>query len=129
LFRSEVGAPGAASAEIIRKYAGNEPIMPVGEAPIWSNPTTWWREEHVFKAEHDGRAAESVEEYVAWSQKRQAEALSYAIRSCKKRFPSCGGIIIWMGHDCFPCPANTSLIDFDLNDKPAAKAVEEAFKS
>ena len=101
--------------------------MPVGEAPIWSNPTTWWREEHVFKAEHDGRAAASVEEYVAWSQLRQAEALKYAIMSCKRRFPSCGGIIIWMGHDCFPCPANTSLIDFDLNDKPAAKAVAAAF--
>ncbi|MBO4527084.1 MAG: hypothetical protein J5743_05625 [Victivallales bacterium] len=129
LFRSEVGAPGAASAEIIRKYAGKEDVMPVGEAPIWSNPTTWWREEHVFKAENDGRAAESVEEYVAWSQKRQAEALKYAILSCKRRFPSCGGIIIWMGHDCFPCPANTSLIDFDLNDKPAAKAVAAAFRS
>ena len=72
--------------------------MPVGEAPIWSNPTTWWREEHVFKAEHDGRAAESVEEYVTTGDasvlKRKMEAaLMHVLRSVKWDMFSLGPII------------------------------------
>ena len=45
------------------------------------------------------------------------------------RFPRCGGFIIWMGHDCFPCPSNTSIIDAEGNPKPAYHAVAEIFRS
>ena len=74
-----------------------------------------------------GRASATLEEYVTWSQERQARALSYAMNAMKSRFPSIGGAIVWMGHDSFPCTANTSVIDFEGNLKPAALALSEIF--
>ena len=128
LFRAESGAPGAAPAEIIRQYAGEFDPMPVSEEnPVWRRPLTWWVEADAFAAEH-GRAAETLEEYVTWSQARQAEALSIAVGACKERFPRCGGILLWCGHDCYPCPANTSIIDFHGEPKPAALALREIWK-
>lgn len=49
--------------------------------------------------------------------------LSYVVNACYKRFPKCGGVILWMGHDCYPAPVNTSLFDHDGNPKPAASAI------
>jgi len=34
-----------------------------------------------------------------------------------------------MGHDCFPCAANTSVIDVDAVPKPAYYALKEIFTS
>jgi len=33
-----------------------------------------------------------------------------------------------MGHDCFPCPSNNSVIDCDGNLKPAANALRAVFR-
>ena len=66
---------------------------------------------------------------MAWSQARQADALAAAARACKRRFPRCGGIIIWMGHDCVPCTANTSIVDFDGAPKAAALALAKIFRT
>ncbi|MFZ4397965.1 MAG: glycosyl hydrolase 2 galactose-binding domain-containing protein [Kiritimatiellia bacterium] len=124
LFRAETGAPGAAPADIIRQYAGDFEPFPVSEnSPVWRRPLTWWIEVDAFKAEH-GRDPQNLEEYVAWSQARQAEALVAAVQSSKARFPRIGGILLWCGHDCYPCPANTSIIDFHGNPKPAALALK-----
>ena len=90
----------------------------------WSRPYTWWLEIDIFKRE-TGKDAESVEEYVDWSQKRQAELLVKAVGTYKKNFGKHGGFIIWMGHDCYPCPANTSIIDYYRRPKPAALALKE----
>ncbi len=129
LFRSEFGCPGAADVATIRRYAGDLPELPVSRRnPLWRNPLDWWVEEEAFAAEHDGREPVSLEEYVRWSQARQERALVHAVRCAKRRFPATGGVILWMGHDSFPCPANTSLIDFDGNWKPAAFALAEIFR-
>jgi hypothetical protein len=32
-----------------------------------------------------------------------------------------------MGHDCYPCPANTSIVDFDGQPKPAVAALKAVF--
>ena len=102
--------------------------MPVTlENPVWRRPLTWWIEGDAFAAEH-GRAPATLEEYVEWSQARQAEALGIAVRACKERFPRCGGILLWCGHDCHPCPANTSLLDINGQPKPAAEAVGEVWR-
>jgi beta-mannosidase len=95
--------------------------------PLWRR-FAWWLEWSDFTKEQ-GRAPESLEEYVDWSQARQTEALTLAVRACKQRFPKCGGIILWMGHDAFPCTANTSIIDFQGRPKPAALAVGELFRT
>lgn len=128
LMRSEAGQPGASSAEIIRQYAGNiDPQPGTAENPLWRRTSPWWVEWHVFVDEY-GREPLTLDEYVIWSQNRQAEALSYAARSCRDRFPKCGGFIVWMGHDCFPCTANTAIIDFHCEPKPAAMALKDIWR-
>jgi len=34
-----------------------------------------------------------------------------------------------MGHDSFPCTANTAVVDFEGKPKPAAVALGEVFRS
>ena len=128
LFHSEFGAPGASSVEIIEKYSGGLPLMPAsGDNPLWHR-TLWWVELPDFIREM-GREPGTIEEFVAWSQDRQAQALAFVVRTLKDKFPRCGGAILWMGHDSFPCTANTSIIDFEGNYKPAALALREVFRS
>lgn len=128
LLRSETGNPGASPADIIEKYSGDYSIMPISVSnPLWRRPTCWWVDYPVVTAEH-GREPNDLEEYVEWSQSRQAKALSIAVKARKDKFPKCGGIIIWMGHDCFPCASNTSIIDFEGRPKAAALAVSEIFR-
>lgn len=128
MFRAEVGCPGPCNVEMIRKYKGDCDELPATLAnPLWRR-APWWIDWHEYVNEN-GREPKNLEEYVQWGQSRQTEALRIAVKACKKRFPSCGGIIIWMGHDCFPCPTNTSIIDFEGNFKPAAYAIGEIFNS
>lgn len=127
LFRSETGCPGASPAEIIEEYRDDLPVMPCSlENPLWRR-TSWWVEWDVFVRENSCEPA-NLQEYVEWSQKRQAEALRIAADASKRRFPRIGGFIIWMGHDSFPCTANTSILDFNGNPKPAALSVGEVFR-
>ena len=101
--------------------------MPVAEDnPVWRRPLTWWVEAGAFEAER-GRAPETLAEYVEWSQARQAEALTIAVTACKDKFPRCGGILLWCGHDCYPVPANTSIIDYHGAAKPAALALQKVW--
>lgn len=126
LFRSEVGCPGASSAELIEKYAGDEAAFPTrNENALWRR-TPWWTEWDAACREL-GHEPSTLWEYVEWSQRRQAEALLTAAKSCKDRFPRCGGFLVWMGHDAFPVTANTAVIDFDGAWKPAAFALRDVF--
>ena len=128
LFCSEMGHPGASSAELIRRSAGDLDPMPANAGnPLWRRTSTWWIEWDEFVREN-GREPGSLEEYVDWSQARQAKALSIAVGALKSKFPRCGGSLIWMGHDCFPCTANTSIIDFDGKPKPAAAALKKIWR-
>ena len=127
LFRSEAGAPGASPLDIIQRYRGECETWPAtADNPLWRR-TAWWVEWPQFLAVV-GREPQDLEEYVAWSQARQAEALAIAARACKSRFPRCGGFIVWMGHDSFPCTANTAIVDFEGCLKPAAYALAEVFR-
>ncbi|MDH7601936.1 MAG: glycoside hydrolase family 2 TIM barrel-domain containing protein [Armatimonadota bacterium] len=129
LFCSEMGHPGASSVELIQEYSGEFDPMPANYTnPLWRRTSTWWIEWDEFIREK-GREPDSLKEYVEWSQARQAKALSIAVKSLKKRFPRCGGSLIWMGHDCFPCTANTSIVDFKGKPKPAALALSEIWRA
>ena len=128
LFRSEVGSPGASPAAMIREFAGELNPFPCSPAnPWWRYPLSWWNEHDTFVRE-SCHEPETLEEYVDWSQRRQAEMLYYIAAACKRRFPACAGIIIWMGHDSFPCAANTSILDFHGEYKPAALALRRVFR-
>jgi beta-mannosidase len=127
LFRSETGCPGPSSAELIRRFADDiAPYPGTHENALWRR-TSWWIEWPAY-VDEIGHEPETLEAYVAWGQERQARALRIAARACKSRFPQCGGFIVWMGHDSFPCTANTSVIDFEGNPKPAAFALADVFK-
>ena len=127
LIHSEVGAPGASSAELIRRFRGDLADFPASHAnPLWRR-FAWWVEWPLFLDE-TGREPSGLDEYVAWSQQRQAKALAIVAGRLKEKFPRCGGVIFWMGHDSFPCTANTSVLDFDGAPKPAALALAEIFK-
>lgn len=129
LFISEAGVAGAMSAEMIKKYAGRYAPLPASlENPLWRN-VNWWVDWKEYLAEHKGKEPSTIEKYVAWSQERQTKGLTIAVETMKKKFPRCGGFLIWMGHDCFPCPINTSIIDFDGNPKPAAYELSKIWKN
>ena len=128
LFRSEIGSPGCAPVELIRKYKGDCQELPVHPSnPLWCNPIAWWLQAEQFAVE-TGHAPASLEEYAAWSQDRQTRALVTAVGACKARFPRCGGALLWMGHDTFPCPTNTAIVDFEGQPKPVALALKEIYR-
>ncbi len=124
LFRSETGFPSASPLDVLEYTAGGAPLMPCNvENPLWCR-TFQWVQWDTFKTRM-GREPADIAEYVDWSQRRQAEALAYAARSALARFPRIGGMIIWMGHDGFPCTGNTAIVDFFGRPKPAALALKE----
>jgi beta-mannosidase len=126
LFHSEVGAPGASPVDVILETCGELPALPVDETnPVWRR-TAWWIEAALYTQEK-GHPPATLEEYVAWSQERQAQALTIVASALKRKFPRVGGVIFWMGHDCFPCTANTSIVDYYGRPKPAALALKEIF--
>lgn len=127
LFRSETGFPGCSPADLIRHF-GSEFILPADTSNPWYMHTGGWWIQWQDYLDDDGDPTD-LDAYVAWSQHRQATALAYAANACKQRFPACGGILIWMGHDCYPCPVNTALFDYDGNPKPAALALGEVFRA
>ena len=127
LFRSEVYCPGASPVTLIEKYAGGLPIWPPTAAnPYWSRLTTWWLDYDKITALH-GRPPSDLAEYVAWSQQHQGLMLGQEVRAAKRRFPSCGGVLLWSGHDTFPLTINSSLIDYDGQFKPAALELARAW--
>lgn len=126
LFRSETGMPGAQDADLTRQYADGLELPADRSNPFWMHTGGWWVQWEDYLRE--GGDPESLDAYVAWSQARQAEALAYAAAATKRRFPGVGGFMLWMGHDCYPCPANTAIIDYLGRPKPAALALAEVFR-
>ncbi len=129
LFRAEMCCPGAAPADLIRQYAGTcRPWPPTAANPYWRTPTAWWLDYEKLVAMH-GREPSDLEEYVEWSQAYQAEVLAIGMTACKARFPRCGGVLLWCGHDTFPLPINTSILDYEGHPKPAALVLKKIWRT
>jgi len=129
LLRSEVGVPGCADLELLRRHAEGQPLWPLDTA-LWRHAANWWTQEPRMAAKFAHLPPDkALAAYVEDTRREQAEGLAIAARACKARFPRCGGFIVWMGHDCFPCPSNTSVIDFARKPKPAWEALREVFRS
>ncbi|MBN2312169.1 MAG: hypothetical protein JXR94_24535 [Candidatus Hydrogenedentes bacterium] len=127
LFRSEVGMPGAASPEQFQRYARDVELWPP-TTDYWKHCSAWWVQWDRFKERLKKLGAQKgLAQYIRLTQEQQAEAYAIAAQCCKSRFPKCGGFVIWMGHDCFPCPANNSVIDFLRRPKPAYHALKQVF--
>ena len=128
LFRSEVGAPAVESLELLQRYAGDLTLWPpTGE--YWMHSAAWWTQWSRFlKTLGDLPPDQQMSRYIEEFRQEQAQALAYAAERCKARFPRCGGFVLWMGHDCFPVPSNTAIIQFDRNPKPAYYALQKVFR-
>lgn len=129
LFRSEVGMPGAMDPDAIRCWAAGETCWPP-EGRYWVHTAAWWTQWGNVLCEvcaSAPNAEEALRQYCAWTRERQARCYEIAARACKARFPRCGGFLVWMGHDCFPCPANNSLFDVEGKPKPAVDALRKVF--
>ena len=125
MMHSEAGVPGAMSVDMMVKYKGEYDLLPANmDNPLWRN-VNWWIQWSDYIAE--GKDPDNIMEYVAWSQKRQSDGLTIAVKAAKQRFPRCGGFFIWMGHDSFPCMENTSIFDFEGNPKPVVKELTKIF--
>ena len=127
LFRGETGVAGASRLELIRAHAGDEAIWPP-TTPLWHHASGWWTQWDRLAARFEGMESDAaLAAYVEFTRHEQAEKLAFAVRTKKAQFPRCGGFLIWMGHDAFPCLANTSIVEFDHVLKPAAHAVAAVF--
>lgn len=127
-FRSEVGMPSANDSALFAAFGEGLPTWPP-ETPYWKHSAGWWTQKHrLFPRFAHLPDGEALDAYIEHSRNEQAEALAYAARACKARFPACSGFLVWMGHDCFPCPANTSIIDFLHQPKPAYHALRSVFR-
>ena len=123
LFRAELCCAGANPIETTEQYRGDYPLLPATvENEYWAFPTSWWVDWDV-QVKLRGREPEDLEEYVAWSQEYQAWTLALAVKSCKDRFPRCGGVLLWGSHDTISMPTNASILDYHGNLKPAAVAL------
>ena len=128
LFRAELCCGGANPVEITRQYCGDcSEMPPTAGNEYWAHPTPWWIDWPLLVTLH-GREPRNLEEHVAWSQQHQAETLAYGVQSCKRRFPRCGGVLLWGSHDTFPIPTNASIVDFHGNPKPAALALGKVWR-
>lgn len=126
LMNSEVGVGGASSVELLEKYSGGFNPFPASfDNILWRQQYSFWTDWDDYLREHSNSEPKDLTTYVNWSQKRQAETLAIALEYTKNRFPNSGGFLIWMGHDCFPVTANSSIIDFEGNLKPAAESVSK----
>jgi len=127
LFRSEAGMTGASPLDVVNYYAGDlNPLPGTSDNPLWCHVAHWWIQWKDYLAA--GGIADDLEGFITWSQNLQAEYLGFAARETKHRFPACGGFILWMGHDSFPCPSNTAVLDFHGRMKPAALALRDVFR-
>jgi len=127
LFRSEVGMPGASPVGLIKRFAGkHSPWPPTG--PVWVHTSSWWVRPELYPEILALAEGKGLRTYVRVTRKEQAEAYAIAAKACKDRFPRCGGFLIWMGHDCYPCAMNNSVIDFEGKPKPAYTSLKKVFR-
>jgi beta-mannosidase len=129
LFRGEVGVAGASSLELILRHAGSDPPWPPTNA-LWQHSSGWWTQwDRLAPAVAHLPPDVALARYIELTQREQADDLALAARLTKARFPRCGGFLVWMGHDCFPCLANTSIVDYAHRLKPAAHALAAVFRA
>ncbi len=129
LFRGETGVAGASRLALLQRHAGDEALWPP-DSDLWRHASGWWTQwDRLGSQFAHGKPEEALPAYIDHTRREQAEKLAFAVRARKAAFPRCAGFLIWMGHDAFPCLANTSIVEFDRELKPAAHAVAAVFRS
>ena len=123
-FASEFGIQAAPALSTIRKYCGSDVWLGDFSFRYLSrdqDPEHMWHYLRTYAGE-----PKTLEDYVDLTMLVQADALAFACEHFRRRFPRCGGALIWQHNDC--CPVQSwSLIDVDLIPKAAYYAVKRSF--
>ncbi|HEX2999866.1 MAG TPA: glycoside hydrolase family 2 TIM barrel-domain containing protein [Armatimonadota bacterium] len=130
LFRSEVGVPGASAWETQQRYLGDQKLWPANrENPHWLHHGKWWIPDAVPQVfgHFDLEQPAEQHRFLESSQALQADCYRHAALAARARAGQCAGFLAWMGHDCFFCTANNSVIDVDGLPKRAYYALREVF--
>ncbi len=142
LFRSEVGAPGASRLEVLRRVAcvpedadvaRHNPALPLWPPnranPLWVHHGDWWIQwEELNRLFGPWREdVPELESYVTCSRYLQAEALRACVDSVRRREPVASGVLVWMGNEPYANIANTSLLEYDGEPKPAYGTLRRCF--
>lgn len=130
LFRSETGTQGSADLAFLEKHADGQPLFPPDKTNRFILHTSaWWVQYDRFKDRFgDVPPEEWMRRYTEASSREQADALAIAARHTMARFPKCGGFMVWMGHDAYPCMVSIAVIDFYRQPRPAFLALAEIFR-
>lgn len=128
LARTEVGCGSANPADLLMHYHKAELSLPA-ESAFWKHQSGWWNIVEFEKFRARLPLEEAVRQFVATTQEHAAKVIEIAAWHCKRRFPRMGAFIIWMGHDCLPCLANCSVVDFHRRPKPPGVALKRVFRS
>ncbi|UFU06810.1 glycoside hydrolase family 2 protein [Ruania halotolerans] len=126
LMRSEVGVVGASSGDLLKRHGLLEASSGAELRQLWTHTSGWWLAPLDAWLARGHELAE-LPHWIEQSRARQAEMLAYAAQRSKDRFPLCTGFFVWLGHDTFPCAVSLSLLDYDGEPKPAARALGEVF--
>ena len=131
LVRSEVGAPGASRLDVLRRVAaGGLSLWPPNRSnPLWVHHGDWWIQwdemNHLFGPWREDTP--ELESYISCSRYLQAEALRSCVESVRQREPMASGVLIWMGNEPYANTANTSLLEYDGEPKPAYGVLRRCF--
>lgn len=123
-FASEFGIHASPVLSTVRKSCGHEAGLRDFAFRYFNrdqDPDRMW----YYLQTHAGEPR-NLEEYIDLSMLVQAESLSFACDHYRRRFPRCGGALIWQLNDC--CGAHSwSLIDVNLVPKASYYAVRQSF--
>ena len=130
LFRSENGFPGCSSMAALERHKGDQVLWPPRDANRhWVVPTAAWIPWDDVAAAFGPIADDpgSLPTVVKAHRYLQAESYRCAAEACRRRFPTCSGYIVWMGHDCLHNTANNSVIETDGATKPGYDVLQRAY--
>jgi beta-mannosidase len=131
LFNAEFGANGASDEESLARFLKPETLLAYKEDdPTWLlHGNGWWNSWHRDAALFGAERLDSPGRFSAASQFVQAEAIRYAIESCRRRSFQNAGCIIWQFSEPWPNVNCSNLIDWYERPKMAYHAASQAFRT
>jgi beta-mannosidase len=130
---AEFGVPGPAPADLLRKIIPADEWFPPRPSPAWiarhaygawdGSKGSWL--EYEFIQRYFG-VVKDLEELVECGQLIQAEGLRFFFEEARRQKPACSLAMNWCLNEPWPTAANSSLIAWPAQPKPALEAVRQA---
>ena len=132
---TEFGAPGAASADYIRKYCTEEDLkaFPQKNAAFKEHfgvdaaffPDTWLR---TSEADYYFGGWKDLEDLCEKTQFIQAICYRALFEEMRRQWPHCSMALNWCFNEPWPCFGNNSLVSWPCEPKPALETVRQALR-